>query len=79
MSETEVNIEEVKTQLEEQVEKHVELVKEKVEENKEKIEEKVEELIQDFTNKTIPEMFLIILKQQENNVYCKKITRWCYY
>jgi hypothetical protein len=73
MSETEVNIEEVKTQLEEQVEKHVELVKETVEENKEKIEEKVEELIQDFTNKTIPEMFLIILKQQENNVYCKKI------
>ena len=97
MSETEVNIEEVKTQLEEPVvelvkEKVVELVKEKVEELvKEKVEElvkekvelvqekvelvqeKVEELILDFTNKTIPEMFLIILKQEENNVYCKKI------
>ena len=69
MSETEVNIEEVKTQVEE-VKTQVE---EKVEEVEEKIAEKVEEVILDFTNKTIPEMFLLILKQQENNIYCKKI------
>ena len=83
MSETEVNIEEVKTLVEEEVKEKVEEVKEKVEEVKEKVEavqekveavkEKVEEIILDFTNKTIPEMFLLILKQQENNIYCKKI------
>ena len=72
MSETEVNIEEIKTQVEETVEE----VKETVEEAKKTVEEAkeiVEEVIQDFTNKTIPEIFLLILKQQENNMYCKKI------
>ena len=73
MSETEVNIEEIKTQVEGKIEEKIEENKEKVEEQVEKIVEKVEEIIPDFTNKTIPEMFLIILKQQENSVYCKKI------
>ena len=79
MSETEVNIEEIKTQIEEKVELVEEvktLVEEKVEEVKTQVEEvktQVEEVILDFTNKTIPEMFLLILKQQENNIYCKKI------
>ena len=79
MSETEVNIEEIKTQVEETVEEvkeTVEEVKETVEEAKKTVEEAkeiVEEVIQDFTNKTIPEIFLLILKQQENNMYCKKI------
>ena len=68
MSETEVNIEEIKTQIEEKVEL-VEEVKTQVEE----VKTQVEEVILDFTNKTIPEMFLLILKQQENNIYCKKI------
>jgi hypothetical protein len=75
MSETEVNIEEIKTQVEEvktQVEEVKTQVEEKVEEVEEKVAEKVEEVILDFTNKTIPEMFLIILKQ-ENDIYCKKI------
>jgi len=67
----EEKVEEVKEKVEEVKEK-VEEVQEKVEEVKEKVEEKVEEVILDFTNKTIPEMFLIILKQ-ENNIYCKKI------
>jgi hypothetical protein len=74
MSETEVNIEEIKTPIEEKVEEKVaEKVEEKVDEKvEEKVDEKVEEVILDFTNKTIPEMFLIILKQ-ENSIYCKKI------
>jgi gas vesicle protein len=73
MSETEVKIEVGEVQLKENVEEVKEEIKEKVEEIKEEIKEKVEELIPDFTNKTIPEMFLIILKQQENSIYCKKI------
>jgi hypothetical protein len=72
MSETEVNIEEIKTQIEEKVEL-VEEVKTLVEEKVEEVKTQVEEVILDFTNKTIPEMFLLILKQEENNIYCKKI------
>ena len=53
-------------------EKKEEIIEEKKEEIKEIIEE-IKEEIPDFTNKTIPEIFLYILKQNENNIYCKKI------